>query len=44
MPSPAPSKKGTNQFMRQGHTAGYMGNEPNVESKGQAKAVKELKP
>lgn len=44
MPESVPSK-GTNQFMRQGHTAGAYGNEPSTEAKGQAaKPAKELKP
>lgn len=38
-------KRGTNQFMRQGHTAGEYGNDPNVEPMGVAnKAPRELKP
>lgn len=34
MASPTPSKKGTNQFMRQGHTANEYGNDPSVDQKG----------
>lgn len=38
-------RKGTNQFQRQGHTAGPYGNEPSKDAKGQAGApAKELKP
>ena len=34
MPSPVNAKKGTNLFMRQGHTVGVYGNDPAVEAKG----------
>jgi hypothetical protein len=45
MASPSPSKKSTNQFMRQGHTSGPFGNEPNRDAKGQAgEPAKEIKP
>lgn len=38
-------KRGTNQFERQGHTAGPYGNDPNVTAKGDAgKPPRELKP
>lgn len=38
------SPKSTNKFMRQGHTAGPFGNEPNVTAQGQAgKPARELK-
>lgn len=37
--------KGTNQFMRKGHTSGPYGNEPSVRAKGKAAATpRELKP
>lgn len=37
--------KGTNQFMRKGHTAGPYGNDPGVKAKGKASATpRELKP
>lgn len=39
------TRKGTNQFMRQGHTSGTYGNNPSIEAKGQAgQPAKELKP
>jgi len=39
------SHKGTNQFSRQGHTAGVYGNSPTVDAKGgPAAPPKELKP
>lgn len=39
------SKRGTNQFMRQGHTAGPYGQDPSKEAKGEAgKSPRELKP
>jgi hypothetical protein len=39
------SHKGTNQFMRQGHTAGPYANQPTRDAKGQAGAPpQELKP
>lgn len=38
-------KKGTNQFMRQGHTDGPFGNNVTMDAKGQAGATpKEIKP
>lgn len=40
-----PSKKGTNQFMRQGHTAGEFGQDPAVTASGKVAApARELKP
>lgn len=43
--STSANRKGTNQFMRQGHTAGIYGNDPAKEAKGQAgNPPKELKP
>lgn len=37
--------RGTNQFMRQGHTAGPFGNDPNKDATGQVGAPpRELKP
>lgn len=46
MPSPVNVKKGTNQFMRQGHTtADVYGTTINLEAKGKAGAKpKEVKP
>lgn len=45
MASPSPSKKGTNQFDRQGHTSGEYGNDPSIQAKGKAgNAPKEIKP
>lgn len=45
MPSPVSSKKGTNQFMRMGHTSGCYGNEPTSDAHGDAGAApKDLKP
>lgn len=45
MASPVPSKKGTNQFMRQGHTESCYGNQPSIDGKGQVSAPpKEIKP
>ena len=44
MASSSTPKKGTNQFMRQGHTAGIYGNDPSVDAKGAINAVKEIKP
>lgn len=39
------SHGGTKQFMRQGHTAGPYGNDPNKDAAGQAGApARELKP
>lgn len=38
------SRKGTNQFMRQGHTASQFGNDPAVDPKGKVAAPpRELK-
>ncbi len=43
--APPVSKKGTNQFQRQGHTASTFGSEPDMTPPGVAgKPVKELKP
>lgn len=37
--------KGTNQFMRKGHTSGAYGNQPAVQAKGQGRqTAQELKP
>lgn len=37
--------KGTDKFMRQGHTAGPYANDPTADAKGQAaKPARELKP
>jgi hypothetical protein len=45
MPSPAPKKSSTNQFMRMGHTAGPYGNSPDIEGIGEpAKPPREIKP
>jgi hypothetical protein len=45
MASPVSSKKGTNQFMRMGHTSGIYGNDPFVDAKGAIGATpKDLKP
>lgn len=46
MPSPVNVKKGTNQFMRQGHTSGpAFGADPQITASGKAGATpKELKP
>lgn len=45
MASPAPAKKGTNQFMRMGHTAHIYGNDPAVDAKGgNTSPPKDLKP
>lgn len=45
MPSPAPKKSSTDQFMRMGHTSGEFGNHPDVEALGQVGApAKEIKP
>lgn len=45
MASPTPSRKGTNQFMRQGHTAGQYGNDPSTDAKGKAgQPAREIKP
>lgn len=39
------NRRGTNQFMRQGHTANEYGNDPSQEPTGVAnKAPRELKP
>ena len=43
MATPTPPKKGTNQFMRQGHTADIYGNDPSVDAKV-FKGPRELKP
>jgi len=40
-----PKRGSTGQFMRQGHTAGIYGNDPNVEAMGVAnQPARELKP
>lgn len=45
MASPTPSRKGTNQFMRQGHTANEYGNDPSIQAKGkQGAPAREIKP
>lgn len=45
MPGESIPKKSTNQFMRQGQTAGPFGQEPTIDAKGQAgKPAKDLKP
>lgn len=45
MASPSPSKKGTNQFMRQGHTTNEYGNDPSIQPKGKAgNPPKDIKP
>lgn len=45
MPSPAPKKSGTNQFMRQGHTGGPYGNDPSFEALGEPGVPpREIKP
>lgn len=45
MPAEQLPRKGTNQFMRMGHTAGYLGNDPGKDAKGDAAArPRELKP
>ena len=45
MPSQSTSKKGTNQFQRQGHTQNAYGNDPGLDAKGKAGApAKEIKP
>jgi hypothetical protein len=45
MAAPVNTKKGTNQFMRQGHTAAMYGNDPAIDAKGQISAPpKEIKP
>lgn len=44
MPAEQLPKKGTNQFMRQGHTAHIYGNDPAVDAKGNiTKPPRELK-
>lgn len=38
-------RKSTNQFMRQGHTAGPYGEDPSIDAKGEAaKPAREIKP
>lgn len=45
MASETPSKRGTGQFMRQGHTAHIYGNDPGVDAKGGITSPpRELKP
>lgn len=45
MASPVDVPKGTNQILRQGHTAGPYGNEPFYEAKGSAgEKPRDLKP
>jgi len=46
MPSPVNVKKGTNQFMRQGHTsAPVLGTDPQITASGKmGQTPKELKP
>lgn len=45
MASPVDVKKGTNQILRQGQTAGCYGNDPMAEGKGSAgEAARDLKP
>lgn len=45
MASPVSSKKGTNQFMRMGHTSGIYGNDPSSDAKGAVGTPpKDLKP
>lgn len=45
MAAPTPSKKGTNQFMRQGQTEGPFGNESSRTAKGVVgEPAKEVKP
>ena len=45
MASERPSKRGTGQFMRQGHTAHIFGNDPSSDAKGGVtSSPKELKP
>lgn len=45
MPAEQLPRKGTNQFMRMGHTAGPLGNDPSKDTRGeQAASPRELKP
>lgn len=45
MASPIKVPKGTNQILRQGHTAGPFGNDPTTEAKGvAAEKARDLKP
>lgn len=45
MAAEKPSKRGTGQFMRMGHTAHIYGNDPSVDAKGGVTSPpKELKP
>lgn len=45
MPAEQLPKKGTNQFMRMGHTAHIYGNDPTAEAKGNITSKpRELKP
>lgn len=45
MPAEQLPRKGTNQFMRMGHTAGCYGNDPAKDAKGEPAArARELKP
>lgn len=45
MPAEQVPKKGTNQFMRMGHTASAYGNDPSKDAKGEvAGKPRELKP
>lgn len=45
MASPIDTKRGTNQIMRQGHTAGAYGNDPAVQARGEAgDKPRDLKP
>lgn len=40
-----PSRRGTGQFMRQGHTAHFYGNDPTVDARGTiTSSPRELKP
>jgi hypothetical protein len=44
MPGEQLPRKGTNQFMRMGHTAGAYGNDPSTDAKGGlTKSPRELK-
>lgn len=45
MASPTPSPKGSNAFVRQGHTASQFGTDPSTEAKGKsAQSPRDLKP
>jgi hypothetical protein len=45
MPSPAPKKTSTNQFMRMGHTASAYGNDPSLSPLGEpGEPPREIKP